>query len=466
MSKAVNEIKKIYKSLIEKELRDICEMVIERGTFSYFGHKYIYYDAFKKVGKEYISAKELPVDDDFIDNFLQEITRDKHLENIGNANFAARYINFFNKHLFESVSTYIKANNKERTYDISCLKNLLNFLTLRLTSVFSEFAKLKTLLDNLGISAQIQLEIFIEIIEANYRCFSQKEFYVFKPDYEEMLKHRFRHLSKEQITDIVKNNRIEKFLNEDNPQAEKAQDELREYMQANCVDVTDLQNNCILLVQTIRKNPRTEEDNAVIAECMKNLYFPDLTHRLIKYLNHEEEKKMSSLLESRKREMKKDNISRTNKESENVPMPKKQTSLNQTLREIGTYYAIDDKKLKETLSMDKIIYVLSLMYSINMEKDSIDAFLRSAMREFKNMHPYAIYNQAYDKFAFLGENDAEIKEHLEMIEYILSDTSMFICDEEEYIETKRLVEEELSEIMQAINGNFTYEIEEAKKLLK
>ena len=149
-----------------------------------------------------------------------------------------------------------------------------------------------------------------------------------------------------------------------------------------------------------------------------------------------------------------------------MSIPLKQKNVNQTLREISKYYDVDSKTLKETLSMNQIIYVLSLMYSINMEKDSVDAFLRSAMREFKNMHPYAIYNQAYDKFAFLGENDTEIREHLEMIEYILSDTSIFICDDEEYVETKALIEEELNEIMRLSNGNFAYEEESAKKLCK
>ncbi|MDE6292922.1 MAG: hypothetical protein K2L98_04495, partial [Bacilli bacterium] len=77
---------------------------------------------------------------------------------------------------------------------------------------------------------------------------------------------------------------------------------------------------------------------------------------------------------------------------------------------------------------------------------------------FKSLHPFAIYNQGYDKFAYLGECNPEVKEHLDMIEYILSEVNIFMCDNESYKSTKKLVEEEINELMRIINGNYTYEL--------
>ena len=171
--------------------------------------------------------------------------------------------------------------------------------------------------------------------------------------------------------------------------------------------------------------------------------------------------------EQKQKNSKKEKVSsQDNNNIQESETPKKQTSINQTIREINKYFDLDTLELKEALSLDQIIYILSLMYLGNVEDDKVETFLRKSAREFKQFHPYAIYHQGYDKFSYLGGDNPEIKEHLDMIEYILSDASIFICDDEAYKSIKELAEEELKEIMFIINGNYTFEIEEAKQLLK
>ncbi|MDE5630688.1 MAG: hypothetical protein K2I70_03720, partial [Bacilli bacterium] len=421
--------------------------------------KYIYVDSFIKAGKEYIEEKNIDIDPNFINNYLVESIEKNEMLDIPTGKFSIKIGNSFNKHLFEHASKSVKDNNSERTSTINKLKSFLNFIKLRMPSIYTQFAILKKLLEELGINPSNQLAIFLETIETNYSCYSQSEFRVFNPDYEKMLNHRFKNFTKEQITDIVKNNKIESFLRDDNPKAKKAQEELIDFMEKNSIDDTDCQKECVKLVQAIRKKMRTEEDNEIIKSCMDNLHFSDLTYRLFRYLDRKNDEEINI-------EITVGTIEKDKNSKEEVSIPKKQTNLNQILREINKYYDVDNRELKEFLSLDEIIYILSLMYSIDIQEEVVESFLRSAMREFKSLHPYAIYNQGYDKFVFLSEKNPEVKEHIEMIKYILSEASIFMSSNEKYIETKKLVEEEMKELINLTNGNYRYEIESAKKLYK
>ncbi len=350
----------------------------------------------------------------------------------------------------------VREKNPERTQILFYLHSFLNMFHNGHNSIFLEFAELKRMFNYLHISAHKQVRAFVEIIQNN-GLLGEGKTEMYLPDYEALANYPYEHISAKEVSDIILNEKLEEFLKDENPDNLLGQREL-----LKCIEQTRENYTAPFLASleldrlfATKAYDLTEEDYQTVREKMEFLSFGDIADRVIRQMRGYAKTFSNQMKNDKKVEIKVE-----------ITVPKKQTSLNQTLREIGTYYDIDDKKIKETLSMDKIIYVLSLMYSISMEKDSIDAFLRSAMREFKNMHPYAIYNQAYDKFAFLGKNDAEIREHLEMIEYILSDTSIFICDEEEYVETKALIEEELNEIMRLSKGNFAYEEESAKKLCK
>lgn len=458
MTKAVEEISKLYKNLVEKEFKDICDLVIKKGTVPYFGKKYIYVESFIKEANEYISANKLPIEEEFIENYLIAKIREEGLDDLNTSKMTNKYINFFNKHLFEKAADYIKSVDSKRNMAIVSLKSFLNFLTIRVPSIFSKFTELKTLLDDLGVNPSSQLDIFLETIATNYSCFSQPNFYVFELDYDKMPKHKFKYLSKSQIVDLIRNNKVEKFLADENPALKDAQDELLSYMEENCTDVTHIQKYCVLLTEMMNKDVRTEEDNTTIKECMENLSFSGLTYRLLRYLDHKNENNNISV-------EKEENVKEEKENKQEIETPKKPTLLNQTLREINKYFNMDTKEIKELLSMDQIIYVLSLMYSINLDNSIIEVFLRNVVRELKKLHPYAIYNQAYDKFAYIGQENSEVQSHLEMIEYILSETSIFICPKEKYIETKSLIASEINELIGLTNGNYTYEKEQAKKLL-
>ncbi len=401
-------------------------------------------------------------------NTLSHPSKSQVRESISNHNEFLKSVNKENDEFYKLCLNEVQENNPERTEIIRTLEAFIIMLKEEDLPPFVEFQQMRKIFKYIGLNTNSQLTLFGTIVKNNASMNRGDDCHVYLPDTEALLNHNYKHITVDEVFQLLKNGRMEEFLADENPANPLGQKEVMECFRVTLIDHTACQKACLKIDEILNKEAEdtTDDDYQILIDNMEYLSFGDLAYRIIrkieKYKNSINIRVNSNDTETKKDDQALDGI--TIKDEVSIPL--KQKNVNQTLREISKCYDVDSKTLKEMLSMDRIIYVLSLMYSINMEKDSIDAFLRSAMREFKNMHPYAIYNQAYDKFAFLGENDAEIKEHLEMIEYILSDTSIFMCDEEEYIETKRLVEEELREIMRLSNGNFAYEKESAKKLCK
>ncbi len=460
---------------IKEELEKSLEKLLYEETSEVYikAVKSIAFSAIKEIDRRVENSSSLT-------SMSKEVTLNKVVNDISNDKIGfLRWMNENNKGLYDKCEKEVQEENPERTDMIFSLEAFLDFLDLEKADVFLEFDQLAKIFKYIKFDTNYQMRLLFRILKNNSEIDGSLDTNVFVPDVHQLLDFDYDHITRDEIIEILRNNQLEDYFKDTRPENMDARSELLKRFNETKKDYTQYKNACCHLYRIFSSKTSDLDENAYqeIFIYMNMISFRHLANRIIKFLkkNNKLDKTLYEILENIGNinssdmpvEKKSDDKKvETKEKKDEITVPKKQTSLNQTLREIGTYYDIDDKKIKETLSMDKIIYVLSLMYSINMEKDSIDAFLRSAMREFKNMHPYAMYNQAYDKFAFLGKNDAEIREHLEMIEYILSDTSIFMCDEEEYTETKRLVEEELSEIMRLSKGNFAYEEESAKKLCK
>ncbi len=460
---------------IKEELEKSLEKLLYEETSEVYikAVKSIAFSAIKEIDRRVENSSSLT-------SMSKKVTLNKVVNDISNDKIGfLQWMNENNKGLYDKCEKEVQEENPERTDMIFSLEAFLDFLDLEKADVFLEFDQLAKIFKYIKFATNYQMILLFNILKNNSEIDGSLDTNVFVPDVHQLLDFDYDHITRDEIIEILRNNQLEDYFKDTNPENMYARAELLKRFNETKKDYTQYKNACCHLYRIFSSKISDLDENAYqeIFIYMNMISLRHLANRIIKFLkkNNKLDKTLYEILENigninssdmsveKKSEDKK---VETKEKKDEITVPKKQTSLNQTLREIGTYYDVDDKQIKDTLSMDQIIYILSLMYSINMEKDSIDAFLRSAMREFKNMQPYAIYNQAYDKFAFLGEEDAEIKEHLEMIEYILSDTSIFMCDDEEYIETKKLIEEELREIMRLSNGNFAYEKESAKKLCK
>ncbi len=381
--------------------------------------------------------------------------------------------------LYEEVENIVKEKHPERTAVLMTLDPFMDFLNLEKTDIFLEFDEMARVLKYVDLNTVSQIVLFSTIVRNNIALDSDPEVRTFITNVSGLLDYEYQHLTKNEVMELLKNDKLEEYLKDENPENPEAQEELSKRFHKTKFDYTDRQTSCRHLDAIFRKklSELTEEDYQTITVNMSEIFFDHLAYRLISFLkkNNSSHKNLYEFLESKRKVVEKTKATKKTKtpETENgkekkkrqQETPKKQTNLNQTIREINKYFDLDTLELKEELSLDQIIYTLSLMYSINVEEAKTETFLRSTMRIFKEFHPYAILHQAYDKFAYLREENSEVKEHLDMIKYILSDASIFICDEETYASTKELVSEELKEIMRIINGNYTFEKEEAKKLL-
>lgn len=390
-------------------------------------------------------------------------TKSQIRESISDHNAFLKNINKENDEFYKLCEREVQASNPERTEIISTLECFIRMLKEENLPAFVEFKQMRKIFKYIGLNPNSQLTIFGIIVKNNAMMNTGDNCHVYLPDTEAILNHHYEHITTEEVFNLLNDGSIEEFLRDKNPQNPLGQKEVLDCLSATLIDRTDCQKACLKIDEVLSKEAEdtTEEDFQILIENMEYLSFGDLAYRIIKKINRYK----NSLNKGAPSDEEPENKESEHKERE-IPVPLKQKNINQTLREINKYYNLDTKELKDLLSMNQIIYILSLMYSISMESSIIESFLRSAMREFKNLHPYAIYNQAYDKFVYLGQENLEIQEHLDMIEYILSETSIFICSKEKYIETKRLIEEEINAIMQIINGNYSYEIESAKNLIK
>ena len=386
-----------------------------------------------------------------------------------------------NDELYNECLEEVKENNPERTRMINTLDCLIDILNSDPLPPFTDFDKMRELFKYIGLNVNYQIVIFGTFVKSNASIDDGKCETIYLPNVTELLNYDYKHITTDEVQELLRHGTIEAFLADPEPTNPLGKEELLHRHIETIIDCSECQQACLKIDEVLRKEVANiqDDDFQILIDNMETLSFGDLAYRVIKQIKkaknnlngikvldiisgEDKKEEHSNKKEAKAAEENNDN----NKErKQKEPSLKKQTNLNQTLREINRYFDLETLELKEGLSLDQIIYVLSLMYLGNVEDDKVETFLRKSAREFKQFHPYAIYNQGYDKFSYLGGDNPEIKEHLDMIEYILSDASIFICDDETYKSTKELVEEELKETMLIINGNYTFEIEEAKKLL-
>ena len=395
-------------------------------------------------------------------------------------------INQYNPHLYEECLKEVKKKNEKRTRAIYVLQDLLEKLKSGLTVQLVEFDVLRTIFEYINLNPNMQISTFIFFVNNNAKFYRTEKRSACMPNIKELINHKYTHITIEEVASIIVEKRLEEFFRDENPSNPLGQKELMDHFYATCTDYTDIQETCEKLDTIFNKNVSdlTEEDYDKIVELMTKLSFDSLAHRILRQLKKEQHQaKPTSELEkiiginsydilnkreiisNAKIEIPKKESAKTKKTPEEIKPKFSQKEINHVYYEINKLYDLDNFKARNTLSLDEIIYILSLMYSIEMDESIITRFLSSSMNQYKKNNAFTIYYQGYDKFKYLSEENPEVKEHLDMIEYILSDTSIFLCDDETYKSTKELVSEELKEIMPLINDNYTYEIEEAKKLL-
>ena len=113
-------------------------------------------------------------------------------------------------------------------------------------------------------------------------------------------------------------------------------------------------------------------------------------------------------------------------------------------------------KVKKILSLDEIIYCISLLEKLSADSKTIDKFLMLTNKERRKQNPIYVYIELYDKL--INSNNKEILNLVNTINYELS--KMFICSNEQYKEIKDNILESIKYLLNIVD--FEYEKSKAK----
>lgn len=183
----------------------------------------------------------------------------------------------------------------------------------------------------------------------------------------------------------------------------------------------------------------------------------------------------SELCESFEYLMKKEvqNRSKTNSavkikscEQESSKEKMSQKEYNHLFRIVESYYDIQNQKVIKPLSLDEIIYLVSLMYKLNISETEIIKFIKTINKDGLNAYQseLAHFNAYYEKMISCSDND-DVKNALTSIKEYMQE--MFIPENNnDYLFWKNEIANEMKTVIPILNQDYVYELNEGRKLNK
>ena len=261
--------------------------------------------------------------------------------------------------LFEACRDKVQNDNKKRTRTIHLLDGFIAYLKLDEQQIFLEFEKLAELFQNINIPINTQLSIVGTIVKLNSALDdTEPEGHVYLPNNEALLGYTYKYMDITELYEILKANKLDEFLEDESYPNKRAQKEVKKRFEETKLDYTDIQHACDALDAILDKDTKdvTEEDYKIIIDNMNTIHFGNLAYRFIKKIKKQID--IEDVAEAKTPEDK--------KISEEIKTEKKpkfsQREINHVYYEVGKYYDFDLFKPKTFMTLDKIIYILSLLY--------------------------------------------------------------------------------------------------------
>lgn len=315
------------------------------------------------------------------------------------------------------------------------------------TVVFSDFDTLCTLFKHCELSLKEKFEIIIYFIEKNIEVdiltYKNAIFYNVKnssPRVSEIKKNeknkeifeRYYILlnKKEELTDLELSDKKE----------------LEEYLKQYEVDYSELveAHKKIRLHYIDKEDEYTKEDINIIIDNLKVVgVFEEELENIRKILENE--------LSKRKDKNVKLNISfETEEDRRNKDEEKKKIE-----KEINTYFDFKNMTSIRFLTMDEVLYVVSLLRKIKYSEDTIKEFLRINEYELNKQNVITRYLQLHARLEYY-ELKYGISEELSNLDSYFKE--LFITSDEDYEFWKKLLEEELTKTLKYIPNTYDYEL--------
>jgi len=331
-------------------------------------------------------------------------------------------------------------------------KSIINASKEESKDFFINFNFLSKELEESGLSAPNLFEIILSFVKKNLKVFNEKQMNPI-PDVEKIRNHKFKRISKKRIAHILDNDMLGDFLAEDYPT--KKVKELKTFIEQNPLDISHYVKNCEIILQ------HYENPNGLTKEDIDSIYFALMELKVDEKLCRKIKTFLSKGLVTDRKEKTNVKPVQVVKEIKEVKtLSKKQTNL--IIKELQQYFDFEKMKPTKTMTLNEIIYCISLMIKINADEKNIDNFLKVIEKENRKQNPIYLYANLYNKLMFY-KNRVEVYRILNDIDEELQ--KMFICSLEDYDKIKSSIMENMKYVLNYIGNNYEYEKSEAKKMV-
>jgi len=370
-------------------------------------------------------------------------------------NFKFRLLtSMLNKTIFTVYKNNLSLTLKEDYLKRNLYKNYKNIIDAskeESKDFFIDFDFLSRMLEASGVSAQNSYEIILSFIKKNIELYNKQQINPI-PDINKIKKHKFKKITKKEIDYILNNNMINEFLSGNYPK--KKVKELKTFIENNPLDISNYVKNCRIILKNYENSENLTEAN--IYSISLALLDLDIDEKLCR--------KIELFLNKKYIIGKKEKINKpiqiVNEVKEVKMLSKKQTNL--IIKQLNQYFDFERMRPIKYLTLNEIIYCISLMKKINADEKSIENFLKLIEKENRKQNPVYLYANLYNKLMFYKDKK-EIVRILNDIENELQ--KMFICSSDDYDKIKSFLNENIKYALNYLANNYEYEKNEAKKML-
>lgn len=347
---------------------------------------------------------------------------------------------------------YIK--EKSINYELFQLLNIPEKQWKNTVTKFVKFDQLSEVLLNSDLNVREMFDVVIYMIWKNVKHCSE---HARSLDYEEIKKLKMPSMTEEEFRNFILGKDFVRFLNARNE--ELNEEELKLKQDINKILQNSNKQSASMIAQRMikrhyfNKEVLKETDIKIVYRAFKILGVSSKLCESFQFLLEKELKNQNKKTEN-------NIVIKKDKEKEKMS----QKEYDQIFRKIEKYYDIQNQRVIRPLTLDETIYIVSLMFKINIKESEIKKCVQTINKEgleaYKNSLTY--FNAYYEKMLNCSDNP-EISKALQTISEYLQE--MYVTDSESYLFWKEAIDKELQIIKPILNKNAQYELNEGRKLL-
>lgn len=455
MTQNIDLLKNLLLNLKLAHAKQVVDTSYVGGLGSNFTKKVFYENEFREAMKDYSEEIECPE----INAYVEEVIKNSKMlwnTEVFDIKVIRPIIKKCMRSLYVDSHLRVQSANPERTKDIIILENALNFLTKDNSDIFIRFEDLTKVLEKYGFKINDIIDVIVMFATKNVSQMEREDVNYYVPDEEAIAMHTFKNLSDAKRDRLVDTHLVNPFLNDDSKKDKKARKELRAFVEKHRVDVSSVANDSLLITRVVNRSDGFAGEYDSLTDSLNNLGLGKYVRKLITRLTREENKKISNDVE---KEVVEENLVQ-GKVYEPIALTKKE--INTISRELSSYFDFENMICIRELTLEEIIYVLAKLKYLNASEATIQKFLFIAEKEMRKCNPITFYYRYYDKIKFYLDNE-EVRNIYEDIEDFLKVGYLF-ANERDYAEFKELLEDYLTQILNIIGSDYTYEMEQQKNI--